>query len=118
VLTNTHDPRYSPMRHALSVTADVALTSRSQYYNNTANFSFMFFRVNPPVWGFRSALSQYYRINPSFTSNVIRDQGVWLFGNSNLTSIENHTDFGFKFEEAGGSPAECKVDGPCPAALT
>ena len=96
------------MRHVVSITADVALTSRSEYFNNTANFSFVLFRVNPPLWGFRAALSRYYSINPSFSANVMHDQGVWLFGNSNLTSIENHTDFGFKFEEAGGSPEECK----------
>jgi hypothetical protein len=91
------------------ITADFALTERSQHFPNVANFSFVFFRVQPPQWGFRAALQTYYSLYSSFSENVIKDQGVWLVGNSNVSSIENHSDFAFKFDEGGGSPADCKA---------
>lgn len=74
-----------------------------------ANFSFVLFKVATPKWGFRSALDRYYSLYASFSDNVIRDQGNWLVAVSNLNSIENFTDFGFRFDEGGGTAAECKT---------
>ena len=100
---------YVASRKGFIITADFALTQRSQRFPNVANFSFVFFRIQPPRWGFRAALQTYYGLYSAFSENVIKDQGVWLVGNSNVDSIENHSDFGFKFDEGGGSPAECRM---------
>jgi hypothetical protein len=56
--------KYTASSHALSVTADFALTPKATRFPNTANFTFVFFKVDTPEWGFRSALEKYYRLFP------------------------------------------------------
>ena len=104
---------YTASRHGLRVMADFALTTKSDHFSNTANFSFIFFRVGSdavsPRWGFRAGLEKYYSLFPAFSKNIIRDQGNWLVAVGNISTIENVSDFGFKFEEGGGSTSECQA---------
>lgn len=100
--------RYTAARKGLSVTADFALTDKSANFNCSANFSFVFFKLDTPKWGFRAALQKYYGLFPAFSENVIKDQGMWLVAVGDVDTVENHSDFGFKFDEGGGSPADCR----------
>jgi hypothetical protein len=104
---------YTAARNGLRITADFALTAKSDVWPDSANFSFVFFRVGStrvsPSWGFRAALQKYYSLFPVFSKSVITDQGNWLVAVSNISAVENHSDFGFKFDEGGGSANECRV---------
>ena len=106
---------FTAARNGLRVTVDFALTSKSETWPNSANFSFVFFRVGStrvsPSWGFRAAQEKYYSLFHVFSENVIKDQGNWLVAVSNISAVENRSDFGFKFDEGsgGGSAEECQA---------
>jgi hypothetical protein len=103
---------YTASRNGLRVMADFALTAKSEHFSNAANFSFIFFRVGSdavsPHWGFRAGLEKYYSLFPAFSENQVRDQGNWLVAVRNISAIDNISDFGFKFEEGGGTEDECQ----------
>ena len=99
---------YLASRLSLTVTADFALTPNCTLFPNTANFSFVFFRLQPPLWGFRAALERYYSLYPSFSEPTPAQQGLWMVPTLNLSAIANHSDFGFRFDEGGGSASECR----------
>ena len=52
--------------------------------------------------------SRYYDMHPhAFLERTIRDQGIWMPFKSNLSEIDcGWEDFGIKFQEGGGDPAD------------
>ena len=66
--------------------------------------------VEHPLYGLRAGLDKYYSIFPdAFDAHQVRDQGLWLPFISNITAIENVSDFGFRYQEGGGDPTDCKI---------
>jgi hypothetical protein len=51
-----------------------------------------------PKWGFRGALSAYYRMFPHAFSRRVTEQGLWM-PFAKISEVKNWQDFGFRFKE-------------------
>ncbi|KAH3763505.1 tRNA nuclease WapA [Pelomyxa schiedti] len=97
---------YRDLQKVMRITADFGLSSKSSIFPNSANFSFVLFKVDNPLWVWRAALVKYTeKILPDpYTTRVVTDQGIWM-PFSQISVIENWQDFGFKFYEGSEEPA-------------
>ena len=93
------------------VTYDVGLSTATTSSPSTAKFSFWIY-TNNPKWGMRSAAEKYYALNPgSFTTNATV-QGAWALKNTlPLSSVPDHEDFGWGYEETDSELAFDNANG-------
>ncbi|HWQ95865.1 MAG TPA: dockerin type I domain-containing protein, partial [Candidatus Methylomirabilis sp.] len=64
-----------------------------------ANFTFVIYKIDEPQWGFRSAVKKYYELYPGFFEKRLNREGGWAV-NTDLSLINNVSDFGFLFDES------------------
>ncbi len=57
-----------------------------------------------PEWGFRSALSEYYRLFPEAFRRRIDQQGLWM-PFARISRVKGWEDFGFRFKEGNDETA-------------
>ncbi len=76
---------------------DLAAVKETFKFPNRAFFKLQLFE-HKPDWHFRSALEQYYKINPEFFKKRANKEGIWL-PFVPLYTIKNFNDFGFAFNE-------------------
>ena len=81
------------------VTYDVGLSSATTSSPSTAKFSFWIY-THSAKWGMRAAAEKYYALNPTSFTSAATVRGAWALKNTlPLSSVANHQDFGWGYEE-------------------
>jgi len=76
---------------------DLAAVKETVKFPNRTFFKLQLFE-HEPEWHFRSALSEYYKINPVYFKKRVNEEGIWL-PFVPLHTVKNYQDFGFAFHE-------------------
>lgn len=76
---------------------DLAAVKETVKFPKRAFFKMQLFE-HEPAWHFRSALKEYYKINPYYFKKRVNKEGIWL-PFVPLYTIKNFKDFSFAFNE-------------------
>jgi len=90
---------YSAGCRELYIAYDLGLAPERSF----ADFRFCVFRFDP-AWGFRAALTEYYRLFPTAFERRIGKQGLWMPFQA-ISSVKGWEDFGFRFKEGNDETA-------------
>lgn len=81
----------------LAIRFYVGTTPKTKLFPNKAPFSFVIYRTEGD-WGFRSALSQYYRFFPDYYTPRLKKDGIYMFQMGGRTP-ENIDQYGYNLFE-------------------
>lgn len=100
---------YLAAAEELVLSCDYSLTSDSVAFPAVVPYTALVFKLDWPDWGLRAALDKFYRLcAPAFDASAVRLQGNWLPFLSDISAIENVSDFGIRYQEGAGDPKSCQ----------
>jgi len=92
---------------------DLGLSPQTRKFPNRAYFTLYLFK-HDPQWGFRAALTSYYKLQADYFKKRVEHEGIWL-PFTPLMTIDNWQDFGFGFHETDHSSRD---NGVSPSKVT
>jgi hypothetical protein len=88
---------------------DFGLAPETERFPGAADFRFVLFRFDPR-WGFRAAFEKLMAIFPDYFNARAREQGLWM-PFTDVSTVQDWQDFGFKFHEGNNNVAWDKAHG-------